>query len=206
VLTLERGRWDPRAEDLGSRPLFGLLVLDGALVRRASVGTRAAAELLGPGDLIRPDLECADQYAAVAQGGSWSVITPVRLARLDHDLIAGLAGVGEILPELVARALQRARALTLQLAISQIPNLAARLHVYLWHLADRWGIRDHEAVRLTLRLPQELLADLVAAHRASVNAAAQELTGQGLVRCDEGYWRLFGDSPPAFGAAALRSA
>jgi CRP/FNR family transcriptional regulator, cyclic AMP receptor protein len=195
VGTLERGRWNPLAEDFGGRPLFGVLVLDGALVRRVTVGQRHGAELLGEGDLIRPHQEDADGYASVAQTAEWSVLAPARLAVLDHDLIAGLAGVDGVLPELAARALNRSRALALRLAITQIPNLAKRLHLMLWHLADRWGRQEDGCVTLGLRLPQDLLADLLSAQRTSVNAALAELVGQGAIENRDGTWALCGDPP-----------
>src|SRR6478735_8025743 len=48
-----RGTWTPgRSLSQGSQPI-GLLVLDGLLVREATVGDHPCAELLGPGDLLR---------------------------------------------------------------------------------------------------------------------------------------------------------
>ena len=48
-----RGPWTPgRSLSHGSHPI-GLLVLDGLLVREATVGDHPCAELLGPGDLLR---------------------------------------------------------------------------------------------------------------------------------------------------------
>jgi CRP/FNR family cyclic AMP-dependent transcriptional regulator len=195
ALTLERGHWDPRAEQLGGRAIFGLLVLDGALVRRATVGRRRGAELLGEGDLVRPQQEDTDGYATVSQSATWSVLAPTTLALLDQDLIAGLAGVGGVLPELAARALNRSRALVLRLAITQIPQLVDRVHLMLWHLADRWGRRENGSVTLGLRLPQDLLAELVSAQRTSVNSVLQELVRRGAVESRGGIWILRGDPP-----------
>jgi CRP/FNR family cyclic AMP-dependent transcriptional regulator len=195
VVTLDRGHWDPRAEHFAGRALFGLLVLDGALVRRVSVGQRHAAELLGEGDLVRPRQEDTDAYALVSQTAVWSVLAPTRLAVLDHDLIAGLAGVEGVLPELAARAVNRSRALVLRLAITQIPQLADRVHLMLWHLADRWGRRENGSVTVGLRVPQDLLAELVSARRTSVNSALRTLARRGAVESRAGIWVLHGDPP-----------
>jgi CRP/FNR family cyclic AMP-dependent transcriptional regulator len=192
--SLARGHWAPRQENLGES-LFGLLILEGALVRRVSVGRRHGAELLGEGDLIRPEQDDADEYAIVAQSADWSVLAPTRLAVLDHDLVTSLAGIGRVLPELAARLVQRVRALALQLAIAQIPNLADRLHLLLWHLADRWGRQESGAVTLRLRLSQDLLADLLSAQRTSVGSALHDLTVRGVIEERAGTWALCGDPP-----------
>src|SRR5918998_6309362 len=53
AVAIGRGTWRPgRMLPGGSRPI-GLLVLDGLLVREATVGHHPSAELLGPGDLLR---------------------------------------------------------------------------------------------------------------------------------------------------------
>src|SRR4051794_21459956 len=48
------GPWDPEAEAEGVRGGIGLLVLQGLIVRRVGRVGRYGAELLGPGDLMRP--------------------------------------------------------------------------------------------------------------------------------------------------------
>src|SRR4029078_1142779 len=48
-----RGPWNPGRTLLGGSNPIGLLVLDGLLVREATVGDHPSAELLGPGDLLR---------------------------------------------------------------------------------------------------------------------------------------------------------
>ena len=64
--TLRAARWTPgRSLSQGSQPI-GLLVLDGLLVREATVGDHPCAELLGPGDLLRAwdDRDAEDPAAA----------------------------------------------------------------------------------------------------------------------------------------------
>jgi CRP/FNR family cyclic AMP-dependent transcriptional regulator len=51
VATAEPGELEPPAPDLSA---LGLLVLDGLLVRRLHLGAMPFAELLGPGDVLRP--------------------------------------------------------------------------------------------------------------------------------------------------------
>ena len=53
VIDIPRGRWTPGPGFLdGTRPI-GLLIIEGLLVREATVGDHPSAELLGPGDLLR---------------------------------------------------------------------------------------------------------------------------------------------------------
>ncbi|MDQ3934171.1 MAG: helix-turn-helix domain-containing protein [Actinomycetota bacterium] len=195
VCTLERGPWQPLHEDLAGRAPFGLLVLEGALTRRVAAGRRHAAELLGRGDLIRPDQPDADEYAVVAQQARWSVLERAELALLDHDFVAGVAGIPGVLPRLAARAIDRSRALVLRLAIAQIPNMPERVHLLLWHLADRWGRREAGSVVLQLRLPQDLIAELLGAHRSSVNSALHDLAERGVIERRGVAWALCGDPP-----------
>ena len=193
--TLERGPWHPDDEQFSARGLFGLLVLEGVITRRVSAGRRASAELLGQGDLIRPDQADADAYAIVAQTARWSVLERAVLAVLDHDLVTGIAGLPGVLPRLAARAIDRSRALVLRLAIAQSPSMSERVHLLLWHLADRWGHREGGRVLLGLRLSQDLLSELLGAHRSSVNAALTDLADRGVIERQRGTWALCGDPP-----------
>ena len=53
AIDIPRGRWVPGSGLIqGTRPI-GLLLLDGLLVREASVDEHPSAELLGPGDVLR---------------------------------------------------------------------------------------------------------------------------------------------------------
>src|SRR5213079_58114 len=51
---LEIGPWHP--EKRGFKPVahYGLLVLEGVLIRSVALGVRDGLELLGPGDVVRP--------------------------------------------------------------------------------------------------------------------------------------------------------
>src|SRR3954451_14905833 len=54
VERVERGRWAPKAGQLGAIGGFGVLSVDGLAVRRVRLGHRAAGELLAEGDVLRP--------------------------------------------------------------------------------------------------------------------------------------------------------
>jgi CRP/FNR family cyclic AMP-dependent transcriptional regulator len=92
-----------------------------------------------------------------------------------------------------ARHVRRARTLSLQRAIAQLPRVEDRVLVLLWTLAERWGRVGTQGVRLPLGLPHRTLATLVGARRPSVTTAVTGLTRAGLVeRIDDG-WLLHGD-------------
>jgi len=194
--TLPRGSWSPLEDPSVRDTQFGFVVLSGVIARRVMLIGRRSVELLGEGDLIRPQQPDDDPYAVVPQRANWSVLAEAKLALLDGDLITGLAPLPGVLPEMAARAVQRSRRLALQLAIAQVPALEGRLELLLWHLADRWGRREGGEVVLPVRLPQGLLADLICAQRTSVNAAIKQLVAQGTLRsCGVGQWVLRGEPP-----------
>ena len=209
VLRVGVGAWDPRGVSPEAAPL-GLLVVDGALTRITELGGRRAVELVSEGDLLwpwdddalshrRPGRGAASAGAATddleAPGpaaASWSVLAALRIALLDAR-VASLAGrMPAFAGELVARGARRARAMSAQLALSQVPRVDARLHGFLWHLAERHGRVRTDGVLLPLPLTHELLAGLVGARRPSVTTALGQLSRRGAVsRVPEG-WLLGG--------------
>ena len=67
------GRWDARPPAERTRDGYGFLVLEGLLVRRVGIAERVAAELLGPGDLLRP-LEHDGEEATLPFDATWRVL------------------------------------------------------------------------------------------------------------------------------------
>jgi CRP-like cAMP-binding protein len=143
---------------------FGLLVLSGVLTRRVGRGGRFGAELLGPGDLLRPwDDPSAD--AAMPFTSDWRVIRATRLALLDERFALRVTAYPEITTQLVRRMMLRSRRLATTVAIVHEPKVETRLHMILWTLAERWGTVTPDGVALSLPLTHALLADMVAASR-----------------------------------------
>jgi CRP/FNR family cyclic AMP-dependent transcriptional regulator len=193
TLRLPRGEWlrvprEPRREDIG------LLVLDGVLIRRVGVDGRFGAELLGEGDLLRP-WQGEDDSPALRRTTRWQVLEPVRLADLDARVAQRLARYPELMGPLVGRALGRSRNLAINMAIVHQARVEVRLHMLLWHLADRWGKVTRSGVVLPLTLTHTVLADLVAARRPTVTTALGDLIRRELIRPLEAGWRLCGDPP-----------
>jgi hypothetical protein len=173
---------------------FGMLVLDGVLIRRVGIVGRFGAELLGEGDLLRPSQGEFDSPMLPLETG-WVVPEPVRLAVLDEEFVQRLARYPELAPPIVARAMQRSRNLAVNMAIVHQARVDVRLRMLLWHLAGRWGRVRSDATVVPLRLTHTLLADLVAARRPTVTSALAELARRGLMRSSPDGWMLFGDAP-----------
>ena len=82
-----------------------------------------------------------------------------------------------------------------QMAIIHQPRIHVRLHMLLWHLADRWGRVGTNGISLALPLSHTMLADLVAARRPTVTVALAELEKRGLVRRVDTGFVLIGEPP-----------
>ncbi|HET8978005.1 MAG TPA: helix-turn-helix domain-containing protein [Solirubrobacteraceae bacterium] len=193
TVQVRTGRWSGVGEDVIGTGI-GLLVLDGRLLRRVGVEGRFGAELLGEGDLLRP-WQGEDASPTLARTTGWRVLEPTRLALLDDAVARRFAEYPELTGRLVARALERARHLAVSMAIIHQARVNIRLHMMLWHLADRWGRVRSEGVFLPLTLTHSLLADIVAARRPTVTSALTELARQDLVRPFPGGWLLLGEPP-----------
>src|ERR1044072_2281501 len=99
AVDIPRGPWNPsRTLQGGSNPI-GLLVLDGLLVREATVGDHPSAELLGPGDLLRAWGD-RDAEGLLPRSPGWSALTNARVAVIDHALAVRAAQWPEIFAQL----------------------------------------------------------------------------------------------------------
>jgi hypothetical protein len=150
-----------------------LLVLEGLLTRDVHHLQKRATELPGPGDLLRPFHEITG--SSVPHEATWRIRTGARVVVLDQRLMARLARIPGVMSELLDRTDRRCRSAKLQLAISRVRPMPARLWLLFWHLADRWGQRRNGEVLLSLPLTHGLLAELVA-RRAPVGLPCRQGT------------------------------
>jgi CRP/FNR family transcriptional regulator, cyclic AMP receptor protein len=196
TVQLETGQWDARVDSDRAREGYGLLALEGVLVRRVGYGGRYGAELLAAGDLLRPWEFDGDE--TIGFETTWRVLSPTRLAVLDHGWTERMARFTSIGPALAGRAMHRARRLAAMMAIAQQPRLDERLWMLFWELADRHGRVRPDGVFVDLPLTHEVLSHLAAARRPSVSGALSKLADQGRLERDGRRWVLRGD-PPGFG-------
>jgi len=193
VVDVPAGLWDASREAGRARDGYGLLVLDGVLVRRVGYGGRFGAELLADGDLLRPwEFDGVD---SIGFETGWRVLVPTRLAVLDLLWTERMGRYPRVGPALAGRALVRSRRLTAMMAIAQQPRLDDRLWMLFWELADRYGRVHADGVHVDLPLTHEVLSHLVAARRPSVSGALTKLAGQGRLRRNGRGWVLAGEPP-----------
>lgn len=193
TVDLPAGRWDASVDSDRAREGYGLLALEGVLVRRVGYGGRFGAELLAAGDLLRPWEFDGDD--AIGFETTWRVLAGTRLAVLDQSWSERMARYTKVGPALAGRALGRSRRLAAMMAISQQPRLDERLWMLFWELADRHGRVHPDGVHVDLPLTHEVLSHLVAARRPSVSGALTKLAEQGRVRRDGRRWVLGGEPP-----------
>ena len=190
VVDVPRGRWDPGTRFAGgSRPL-GLLIVEGLMVREAAVSDHPAAELLGPGDLVRawPD---EDAEELLPRRTDWSALAATRIAVIDQALAVRLAQWPEIFAALLDRGARRAERLVVLQAIAHLTRVDDRLLALLWCLAERWGRVVPDGVVVSLRLSHRTLAGMVGARRPSVTTGLGQLMARGAIeRRSDGEWLL----------------
>jgi CRP/FNR family cyclic AMP-dependent transcriptional regulator len=192
VAELRPGRWDGHDPAVPDR--IGLLVLDGLLIRKVNVHGRHGAELLGAGDVVVPWHEDPD-HATLGWTSEWRVLEPARVAILDERFVRFMGRYPRLAGKLLARVAQRARLLTVNMAIVHQTRVDVRLQMLLWCLAGRWGRVRGDGVTLPIRLTHGVLADLVAARRPTVTTALSELSRQGLVQPVADGFLLAGQPP-----------
>lgn len=169
---------------------LGVLVIDGVVSADTTVGGRAAAEILGAGDLIQPPGCCHD--ALLDCRIEWRALLPVRAALLDTAFLRRVRLWPQITQALLARVGSRMHDLGVQRAIAFQPRLEVRLTLLLWHLAARWGKVEPGGIHLPLPLTHQLLGRLVGAERPSVSHALARLSRAGLVTGHGDEWHLHG--------------
>lgn len=201
AIEVPRGDWDWERSLTNDRSGYGLLVLSGLLCRRVVQGQRYGAELLGPGDLLRP-WDKIGEWSSIPTDSDWVVIEQARLAILDGDFTRRCAPLPEISVALIRRGMLRSRYLATLIAIVSQRRVETRLTMLFWHLADRFGRMRGEWIEIPVPLTHRILAELVAARRPSVSTALAKLQEREVLRRSERGWQLHGPVPPEFGHLA----
>src|SRR3954465_9340742 len=175
----------------------GLLIIDGILSRELVVADHVSAELLGPGDLVRP-WQPTSRTGLLPVDAVWTVLSPLTVAVLDRRFAAEMTRYPEITAALFDRLSERSLRLATTQAISQLTRVDQRLKALFWHLAARWGRVSGDGVIVPLALTHRILGQLVGARRPTVSTALSELAErEELTRRPDGSWLLRGDPPDA---------
>lgn len=188
------GFWDPRTLVGESRDHFGLLVLNGTVLRDVVVAQTACGELVGPGELLRPWDEFG-QRAPTPFEVEWKVLTPLRVALLDQEFGDVLSVWPGLVNVFLQRAVERSHSLALHVAIHCIRRVDVSLLVLFSHLADRFGKVTPDGIAVDLDLTHQDLGRLVGATRQSVNLALRQLAKREVVIRRDKTWLLAEDIP-----------
>ena len=139
---------------------------------RPGRGRRAACELFGPGDVLRP-WDSEGDYAPLPIAVDWQVLQPSRLAALGTGFALRVVRWPTITSRITGRIAQRARYLALTQAVTHLPRVHARLLILFWLLAERWGKVTPAGVYVTLPLTHDVLAMLVGAQRPTAQSSTR---------------------------------
>jgi CRP/FNR family cyclic AMP-dependent transcriptional regulator len=206
--TLERGPWDAERLRSAGPEHVGLLLLEGVLAREIALEDNVSAELLGPGDIVRPWQAQAPSQLMRAEV-RWTVVEEARFAILDRHFAVQLARYPEVNAMLIDRLTERAQRLAMMQAISQLNGVERRLLALFWHLSERWGRVVRDGVAVPVPLPHRVIAQLVGARRPTVSTALGTLAERGeLLRRADGGWLLTGEPvgvPTEEAARVIRS-
>lgn len=189
VVRVPVGPWRvaPDAEDTR----LGLLVLDGLLARTVAVNSQRRAELIGPGDVIRPWDSGGDELDRVRLDVRWDVLQPARVAELDAAFTRNACRLPQVFSALMLRSIRRSQRLAILLAIADVRRVDERLLALFGHLGDRWGRVTPDGVHVPMRLTHELIAQLIGAQRPTVTTGLGELQRAGrLIKRPDRTWLL----------------
>ncbi len=195
VVRYPKGAWSARRRDFKGAGNLGLLITEGILVRRVTVGDRTCAELLGPGDVIQPWLRLSTD-ASIGTEINWQVAQPLAMAVLDRGFMARVGRWPEIPAAVSRRLMLRVHWMSFHLAVCHMRRVDDRLLLVLWHFADRWGRVTPGGIEIDLPLTHSLLASVVGARRPSVTAAVRALSEAGKIKSrPRSRWLLAGQPP-----------
>lgn len=197
----QREGWGP--EDPAGH--FGLLIVEGLLLREIELLGTHSAELLAQGDLLRPWDADGEEELPVRATVLWTALEPVMVAVLDADFVRRAASWPTVIAALARRAVIRAKFTALNDAITNVKRVDTRLLLLFWHLAERWGRVGVDTISIPLPLTHETLAKIVGAARPSVSTALGALAERDLLRREEGVWQLSRDAERAFGSTSSPS-
>jgi CRP-like cAMP-binding protein len=171
---------------------IGLLVLRGLMTRELALSDNVSAELLGPGDLVRP-WQAAGPERLVPYEVRWTALERTELAVLDRRFAAALTRYPQVNAMLIDRLTERSQRLSLMQSISQLNGVDRRLLTLFWHLAERWGRVTPAGVVVPVAVPHRVLAQLVGARRPTVSSALSRLAHGGeVLREPDAGWVLTG--------------
>ena len=178
TVTLPRGRVVFNEGEPGDS-LYIVLTGKIKLSRRAPDGRENVLAVMGPSDQFG-ELSVFDPGPRTATA---TAVTDVRLARMPQSMlrpwIEAHPEIGEQLLRVLARRLRRTNDSVADLIFTDVPGRVAKA---LLQMADRFGSRESDGLRVKHDLTQEELAQLVGASRETVNKALADFVHRGWIQ------------------------
>ncbi len=176
---------------LAADGVFGLLIVDGAVVRELEVAGRRCTEILGPGDVIGG----IDANALTPFPVTWKTLQRASVFALDGRFVAAAQKWPSLTVNLYRRLLEQGHRSAIHAAIAQLPRVERRVLALMWQLAERWGRMTPFGVEIGVALTHEALGRLVGAQRPTVTLALADLARDGaLSRTTRRTWLLSNES------------
>jgi hypothetical protein len=199
TVPLPTGPWEPD-DAPHAADAFGLIVLDGLMLRESVLSGRRCTELLGAGDVATPWVHPAGMLPVEV---TWRVLIPTTVVILDQVFMTATGHWPTLTALLAERYGETCARLATHKAICQLPRVEDRITFLLWHIAERLGRVGTEAIVVPLAVTHEELGHLIGARRSTVTLALRDLADAGAVtRRPDGAFVLDGTTPPfALGAA-----
>ena len=157
------------------------IVLSGKikLGRRAADGRQNLVSIMGPSDMLG-ELSLFDPGPRTATATAVSDVTMARMPQtVLRPWIESHPEIGEKLLQVLARRLRRTNDSVADLIFTDVPGRVAKA---LLQMADRFGSRESDGLRVKHDLTQEELAQLVGASRETVNKALADFVHRGWIQ------------------------
>jgi CRP-like cAMP-binding protein len=149
--------------------------------RRTMDGRENLVTIMGPSDMFG-ELSVFDPGPRTS---SATTITAVRAVSMDRDAlrmwIADRPEIAEQLLMVLARRLRRTNDNLVDLIFTDVPGRVAKL---LLRLAQQFGTRDGDVLRVNHDLTQDEIGQLLGASRETVNKALSEFTQRGWIHVE----------------------
>ncbi len=178
MLTLPRGRVIFNEGEPGDS-LYIVVTGKIKLSRRSPDGRENVLAVMGPSDQFG-ELSVFDPGPRTATA---TAVTDVKLARMPQSVlrpwIEAHPEIGEQLLRVLARRLRRTNDSVADLIFTDVPGRVAKA---LLQMADRFGSRESDGLRVKHDLTQEELAQLVGASRETVNKALADFVHRGWIQ------------------------
>ena len=174
---------------------LGFLIVEGIVIKKTTLATRSALEMLSVGDILAPPLTEGRQAAtrAVSRYFAHGTVSLAVLQKYFRAASRRWPVLADALHGRLARQTHRASA---HVALLHEPRVHDRIELLFTDLAERCGRVTRDGILIDIPLTHELIGRLVAAQRPTVTLALADLARAGTLRRVEGEdgWIMRGDT------------